>query len=92
MKTFVDNVAQQYLAILNRFQDAQRTGARKEKESLERARGVAYRSPDANTSQMDGNFSSSPSQQQKQVVLSMEQQVDTEGLKLRSDQVHQLEV
>ncbi len=91
-KTLVDNLSNQYLATLTRFQKAQQTGARKERESLERARSVAYRQPDIHQSEFDGNSSSSNSQVQKQVILPMEQHVDMNALKERDEQLRQLEV
>ena len=87
-----DNLPKQYLTIFNRFQEAQRIGARKEKESLERARSVSYRRQSIGDSQMMDEFPSSNPQAQQQVVLSMEQEVDAQALRERGDQLHQLEV
>ena len=82
----------QYLAVLNRFQEAQRTGARKEKESLERARAVSYRQQGIGDSQFSDGFPAYNPQQQQQVVLPMEQHVDMQALRERDEQLRQLEV
>jgi hypothetical protein len=78
---------------LNRFQDVQRTGVRKEKESIERARAVTYRTPD---SQLDNDLPSSynqfQQQQQQQVVLPANEQANLLGIKERAAHLHQLEV
>jgi hypothetical protein len=80
------------MTILNRFQDAQRIGARKEKESLERTRSVSYRPQNIYESQGIDHFSPDNSQQQQQVVLPMEQDIDMQALRERDQQLHQLEV
>jgi len=91
-KTLTENLPKQYLATLNRFQEAQRTGARKEKESLQRARGVTYQQVGThNQGFEDDPFSSQTQYQQQQVVLPIEQDVDMQALKERDDQLRQLE-
>ncbi len=77
---------------MNRFQEAQRTGARKEKESLERARGVSYQQQNTYDSQFGNNFGPPNTQLQQQVVLPMEQEVDVQALRERDEQLRQLEV
>ena len=76
---------------MNRFQEIQRTGVRKEKESIERARAVTYRSPDASGSQSDNNLPSNDPCQQH-VVLPMYQEANLQGINERADQLRQLEV
>jgi hypothetical protein len=80
------------LTIFNRFQEAQRIGARKEKESLERARAVTYRQQSMNDTQLADQYPSNYGQSQQQVVLPMEQDVDLTELRERDDQLRQLEV
>lgn len=80
------------MATFNRFQEAQRTGARREKESLERARAASYRQQGIGDSQFADSFDPSNGQFQQQVVLPMEQEVDLTGLRERDDQLRQLEV
>jgi len=68
---------------MDRFQDVQRTGVKKEKESLERARAVSNRPPDVNGSQFDNDLPSSNNQfqqQQQHTVLQVGKQTDLQGL------------
>ena len=92
----VESLPKQYLTVLNRFQEAQRLGVRKEKESLERARAVSYRHQGIGDSQFSDGFPAynppSQQQQQQQVVLPMEKDVDMQALRERDDQLRQLEV
>ena len=92
-----DELPRQYLAALTRFQEAQRIGARKEKESLDRARAVSFRQQGYHESPFADNFVSSPYQQdplqqQQQAVLPMEQEVDLRALRERDEQLRELEV
>lgn len=90
-----ESLPKQYLTVLNRFQEAQRLGVRKEKESLERARAVSYRHQGIGDSQFSDEFPAynpSQQQQQQQVVLPMETDVDMQALRERDDQLRQLEV
>jgi hypothetical protein len=77
---------------MDRFQDVQRTGVKKEKESLERARAVSYRPPDVNGSQFGNDLPSSNDQVQQQTVSQMGKQTDLQGLEERGDQLRRLEV
>jgi hypothetical protein len=77
---------------MTRFQEAQRTGARKEKESLDRARAVSYYQNNTHDSQFNDNSTPSNGGYQKQVVLPMEQDVDMQGLRERDEQLRQVEV
>jgi len=77
---------------MNRFQEAQRTGARKEKESLERARGVSYYQNNIHDSQFNDISTPSNGGYQKQVVLPMEQDIDMQGLRERDEQLREVEV
>jgi hypothetical protein len=77
---------------MDRFQDVQRTGVKKEKESLERARAVSYRPPDVNGSQSDNDAPSSNNQVQQHTVLQIDKQTDLQGLEERGDQLRRLEV
>lgn len=94
-KALTDELPRQYLATLNRFQEAQRVGARKEKESLDRARAVSFRQQGFHESPFSDNFVSSPYQQdplqQQQAVLPMEQEVDLRALRERDEQLRELE-
>ena len=91
----IDESSKQYLAALTRFQEAQRIGARKEKESLDRARAVSFRQQGYHESPFADNFASSPYQQdplqQQQAVLPMEQEVDVRALRERDEQLRELE-
>lgn len=92
-----EELSRQYLAAMNRFQEAQRIGVRKEKESLDRARAVSFRQQGFNESPFSDNFGSSPFQtdplqQQQQAVLPMEQQVDLRALRERDEQLREIEV
>ncbi len=80
------------MSILNRFQAAQRVGAKKEKESLERTRSVSYRNQSIYESNGNDHFAPTPTQYQQQVVLSMEQDVDVNGLRERDEQLRELDV
>ena len=95
-KTLLDTISKEYPPICKRFIEAQRTGTRKEKESLERAKHVLYQKPGAdNPDFRDDNGYSSPNNggyQQQQVILPMEQQVDMQSLEERDAQIRQLEV
>ncbi|CAF5214020.1 unnamed protein product, partial [Rotaria magnacalcarata] len=84
-KTLTENLPKQYLSTLNRFQEAQRIGARKEKESLDRARAISFRQQGISDSPFADDFVSTPAQDQlqKQVVLPMEQEVDMRSLRER---------
>jgi len=92
-KTLTENLPKQYLSTLNRFQEAQRTGARKEKESLDRARAISFRQQGISDSPFADDFVSTPTQDQlqKQVVLPMEQEVDMRSLRERDEQLRELE-
>ncbi|CAF0791282.1 unnamed protein product [Rotaria sordida] len=90
-KNLLETLLNQHLAALNRFQEIQRKGARKEKESLERARAVTYRQQSLHESQDNDQFNSSNTQLQQQSVLPMEQQVDLRGLHERDEQLRQIE-
>lgn len=88
-------MSKQYLSTINRFQEAQRIGARKEKDSLERARAVSSRQQGLTESPFADNFVSSVHQdplQQQQAVLPMEQEVDLRALRERDQQLRELEV
>lgn len=89
-----DSLPKQYLTTLNRFQEAQRTGARKEKESLDRARAISFRQQGMSDSPFADNFvpMSSHGQMQQQAVLPMEQEVDMRALRERDEQLRELEV
>ncbi|CAF3465104.1 unnamed protein product [Rotaria socialis] len=92
-KTLTENLPKQYLSTLNRFQEAQRIGARKEKESLDRARAISFRQQGISDSPFADDFVSAPTQDQlqKQVVLPMEQEVDMRSLRERDEQLRELE-
>ena len=77
--------------ILNRFQEAQRAGARKEKESLDRARSASINQNNPYDSQYPSQMPGVGYHQQ-QVVLKMEQDVDMNALRERDEQLRQLEV
>lgn len=91
-KNLIENLSQQYLSRLNRFQTVQRTGATREKESLDRARSVTYHKPSIHSSPDEGDSLFSNYQNQQQVVLPMERHVDLQGLQERDDQLQQIEV
>lgn len=76
---------------MNRFQEAQRIGARKEKESLDRARAASFNQQGISDSPFSGG-SPAYNAQQAQVVLPMEQHVDIQALRERDEQLRQLEV
>ncbi|CAF1645124.1 unnamed protein product, partial [Adineta steineri] len=78
---------------LNRFQEAQRTGARKEKESLDRARAISFRQQGMSDSPFADNFVPTPTydQIQQQAVLPIEQEVDMRSLRERDEQLRELE-
>ena len=84
----------QYLATLNRFQEAQRLGARKEKESLDRARAISFRQQGISDSPFADNFVPTPTYDplQQQAVLPIEQEVDMRALRERDEQLRELEV
>jgi t-SNARE complex subunit (syntaxin) len=92
-KTLTENLPKQYLATLNRFQEAQRIGARKEKESLDRARAISFRQQGISDSPFADNFVSTPThdQLQQQAVLPIEQEVDMRSLRERDEQLRELE-
>lgn len=96
-KTLLDTISKQYPSVCKRFIEAQRTGARKEKESLERAKSVLYQNPGVSNPQFQDEHGYSATntgsyqQQQQQVVLPMEQNVDMQSLQERDDQIRQLE-
>ncbi|CAF1442508.1 unnamed protein product [Adineta steineri] len=92
-KTLTENLPKQYLATLNRFQEAQRTGARKEKESLDRARAISFRQQGMSDSPFADNFVPTPTydQIQQQAVLPIEQEVDMRSLRERDEQLRELE-
>jgi len=78
---------------LTRFQDVQRTIVRKEKESIERARAVSYRSPDVHSSQLDNDLPSSYNQfQQQHVVIPVKDQANLQEINQRADHLRQLKV
>lgn len=82
------------MATLNRFQEAQRIGARKEKESLDRARAISFRQQGIADSPFADNFEQgfSQVQYQQQAVLPIEQEVDMKSLRERDEQLRELEV
>ena len=81
------------MATLNRFQEAQRIGARKEKESLDRARAISFRQQGMSDSPFADNFVPTPAGQfQQQAVLPIEQEVDMRSLRERDEQLRELEV
>ncbi|CAF0912173.1 unnamed protein product [Rotaria sp. Silwood1] len=90
-KNLAETLPKQYLAILNRFQETQRAGARKEKESLERARAVTYRQQSIHESNNTDTSEPSNTQLQQQSILPMEQEVDLRGLRERDEQLRQIE-
>jgi hypothetical protein len=74
---------------LKHFKNVQRTGVRKEKESIDRARAAVRRSMDENNSQSSNDLPPSYNQfQQQQVVSPMDQQAINE----RAEQLRQLKV
>ena len=79
---------------MNRFQEAQRIGARKEKESLDRARAISFRQQGISDSPFGDNFGQGYSQvqYQQQAVLPIEQEVDMKSLRERDEQLRELEV
>ncbi|CAF2874193.1 unnamed protein product [Rotaria sp. Silwood2] len=91
-KTLAETLPKQYLAILNRFQETQRAGATKEKDSLERARAVRYRQQSIYESHTADISGPSNTQLQQQYVLPIEQEVDLQGLTERNEQLCQIEV
>ncbi|CAF4083319.1 unnamed protein product [Rotaria sp. Silwood2] len=93
-KTLTENFPNQYLATLNRFQEAQRIGAQKEKESLNRVRAISFRQHGISDSQFANDFFGKPThdQFQRQAVLSIEQEVDMRELRERDEQIRELEV
>ncbi len=93
-RTLTESLPKQYLATLNRFQEAQRIGARKEKESLDRARAVSFRQQGISDSPFADNFVPTPlhDQFQTQAVLPIEQEVDMRSLSERDAQLRELEV
>ncbi|UJR16122.1 hypothetical protein I4U23_003034 [Adineta vaga] len=92
-KQLTENLPKQYLATLNRFQEAQRIGARKEKESLDRARAISFRQQGISDSPFTDNFVSTPTYDplQQQAVLPIEQEVDMRALRERDEQLRELE-
>ncbi|CAF3372742.1 unnamed protein product [Rotaria sp. Silwood1] len=92
-KTLTDSLPKQYLATLNRFQEAQRLGARKEKESLDRARAISFHQHGISDSPFGDDFVSGPThdQFQRQAVLPIEQEVDMRALRERDEQLRELE-
>ncbi len=74
---------------MKHFKNVQRTGVRKEKESIDRARAAVRRSMDENNSQSSNDLPPSYNQfQQQQVVSPMDQQAINE----RAEQLRQLKV
>ncbi|CAF1389612.1 unnamed protein product, partial [Rotaria sp. Silwood1] len=92
-KMLTDTLPKQYLATLSRFQQAQHIGARKEKESLDRARAISFHQYGTLDSQLAGDFVSGPTydQLQRQAVSSIEQEVDMRALRERHEQLRELE-
>ena len=82
------------MAELNRFQEAQRLGARREKESLERARAISNRQQGISDSPFNDTFdpASTAQQVQQYAVLPIEQEVDIKALRERDEQIRELEV
>ena len=80
--------------MFNRFQEAQRIGARKEKESLERARAISFRHQGMYDSPFTDDFVPRSIQDplQQQAVIPMEQEVDMRALRERDEQLRELEV
>jgi hypothetical protein len=79
---------------MNRFQEAQRLGARREKESLDRARAISFRQQGFPDSPFADDFVSTSTniQLQQQAVLPIEQEVDMRALRERDEQLRELEV
>ena len=79
---------------MSRFQEVQRIGVRKEKESIERARVASYQSLGGNDSQSGSDLHSSYNQfqQQQQMVSSMDEQAILLAINERADRLRQLEV
>ncbi|CAF1253430.1 unnamed protein product [Adineta steineri] len=90
-QSLIQNLTKTYTAKITHFQDIQRVGARKEKESLERARSVSYRRQSVNNGSGFDNHAYTDNQYQEQVVIPMEQDVDMQALRERGDQLQQLE-
>jgi len=92
-KDLTESLPKQYMATINRFQDAQRTGARKEKESLDRARALSFQHQGMTPSPFADNFVSTNSgqYQQQQAVLPVEQEVDLRALRERDEQLREVE-
>jgi hypothetical protein len=91
-ENLTQTLSKQYMASITRFQELQRTGARKERESLERARASSYGRQSFSGSQGLDNVAYNNNEYQQQVVLPMEQDVDMNALRERDEQLHQLEV
>jgi len=90
------SLPKQYLETLNRFQEAQRNGARKEKESLDRARANSYRQQGMSDSPFVDNFvslsgTSGQYQQQQQAVLAIEQNNTIQDIQRRDEDLRRLE-
>lgn len=92
-KTLTENLPKQYLTTLNRFQEAQRIGARKEKESLDRARAISFQQQGISDSPFADNYGQPVAQvqYQQQAVLPIEQEVDQRALRERDEQLRELE-
>ena len=80
------------MALISRFQEVQRIGARKEKDSLARARSSSYGRQSFHESHGMDNAGYTNNEMQQQVVLPMEQDVDMNALRERDEQLRQLEV
>ncbi|CAF0854299.1 unnamed protein product [Adineta ricciae] len=84
-------LSQQYMKLINRFQELQRLGAQKEKASLERARSASFRKHSMHDSNGVDNVAFTNTPYQQQVVIPMEQEADARAIQERDSQLRQLE-
>jgi t-SNARE complex subunit (syntaxin) len=93
-KDLTTSLPNQYMATLTRFQRAQQMGARKEKESLDRARAISFRQQGLSDAPFSDNFvstSGTAGLYQQQAVLAVEKEVDLRGLQERDTQLREVE-
>ncbi|CAF0902566.1 unnamed protein product [Didymodactylos carnosus] len=92
-KLLTESLPTQYLQSLNRFQQAQRLGVQKERESLNRARAQSQEGVtlfDNREQEPFGSTYKSP-QQQTQAILAVENHVDLKTIHERDQQLRRLE-
>ncbi|CAF1452617.1 unnamed protein product, partial [Didymodactylos carnosus] len=91
-RILTDTLPSQYLKLLERFQQTQRLGVQKERESLNRARGASQEGVAIYHNREEEPFDSTfSSQQQTQAIIAVENQVDLQTIHERDQQLRKLE-